>query len=229
MPDGHGALALVGGGEWREGATFDKRLLDASGTSEVLVLPTAAAYEYPDRAISWASDYFAKLSVKVIPLMVLAHSDAQDAQNAAIISQARFIYLGGGSPLHLRSVLKDTLCWDAIVSAWNGGATVAGSSAGAMVLTDPMVDPRGGAYTLGLGLVRNMAFVPHYSGWSHDRRKRTLELSGRSVVIVGADERTALIRWPNGKWESDGVGEVVAYHQGEPIGLDGLEAFVELA
>ena len=57
----------------------------------------------------------------------------------------------GGSPMHLRSVLKGSAVLAALREAWRGGAVVAGSSAGAMVLTDPMVDPRGGALTVGLG------------------------------------------------------------------------------
>ena len=36
-----------------------------------------------------------------------------------------------------------------------------------MVLTDPMVDPRGGALTLGLGMVDNLTVVPHF-GDEHD-------------------------------------------------------------
>ena len=35
-----GTLALVGGGEWRDGCSFDAGLLDAAGTTDVLVLPT---------------------------------------------------------------------------------------------------------------------------------------------------------------------------------------------
>ena len=46
-----GILALVGGGEWSEGCSFDAELLAASGSDEVLVLPTAAAYEHPERLV----------------------------------------------------------------------------------------------------------------------------------------------------------------------------------
>ena len=68
-----GVLALVGGGEWRDGCkAFDAELLKASGGTEVLVLPTAAAYEHPERAVEWATRYFAGLGGTVRGLMVLA-------------------------------------------------------------------------------------------------------------------------------------------------------------
>ena len=40
-----GHLALVGGGEFAEGCSFDASLLEASGGDTVLVVPTAAAYD----------------------------------------------------------------------------------------------------------------------------------------------------------------------------------------
>ncbi len=52
-----GMLALVGGGEFRDGCTFDRTLLDAvEGDVEVLVLPTAAAFEHPERVVAEAID-----------------------------------------------------------------------------------------------------------------------------------------------------------------------------
>jgi hypothetical protein len=49
-----GTVALVGGGEFRASAAVDRALLELSGADRVLVLPTAAAYEHPDRAVSAA-------------------------------------------------------------------------------------------------------------------------------------------------------------------------------
>ena len=46
-----------------------------------------------------------------------------------------------------------------------------------MVLSDPMVDPRGGAFTVGLGLVPRVAVVPQVEQWSADRLHRTLDLA----------------------------------------------------
>ena len=141
-----GELALVGGSEWSEGCeTFDQELLQASGTREVLVLPTAAAYWHPERAVETAASYFSEFGASVKGCMVLRRADAEDKSNAGTVRAARFIYLAGGSVLHLRSVLKASAVWEALVEAWTAGAVLAGSSAGAMVLGDTMVDPRGGA------------------------------------------------------------------------------------
>src|ERR1700680_848557 len=52
-----GPLALVGGGEWSDGCDFDVELLAASGGDEVLVLPTAAAYEHPEKAVATAAGW----------------------------------------------------------------------------------------------------------------------------------------------------------------------------
>ena len=217
-----GVLALVGGAEWQEGCTFDAELLDASGGAEVLVLPTAAAYEHPERAVETAARWFEGLGGKVRGLMVLGRPDADDQANADAVASAGFVYLGGGSPLHLRSVLKETKVWDALVHAWQGGAVVAASSAGAMVLGDPMVDPRGGAYTLGLGLIEQLALIPHHDTWPAERAHRTMQLAPRGVPLVAVDERTALIRGADGGWRVAGAGSAQVFLDGQPVGLDAL-------
>jgi cyanophycinase len=217
-----GVVALVGGAEWQDGCTFDRGLLEAAQTTDVLVLPTAAAYEHPDRAVATAQAWFEKLGAKATGLNVLRRPDAEDEANAAAVRQARLLYLGGGSPLHLRSVLKDTLVWEALVHAWQDGAVIAGSSAGAMVLTDPMVDPRGGAFTLGLGLVEQLAVIPHFNSWSHDKAHRTIALATKGLAVVGIPEQTALIRDADGTWRSEGVGDVAVFVNGEAADLSAL-------
>lgn len=218
----HGPLALVGGGEWREGCTFDARLLELSGGREVLVLPTAAAYEHPDRAVESAARWFEGLGATVRGLPVLRRPDAQDQAHVAAVKEARFIYIGGGSPLHLRSVLKSSSLWQALVEAWHNGAVLAGSSAGAMVLTDPMVDPRGGAFTLGLGLISQLAVIPHADGWSHEKSHRTITLAPPDLPVVAIDERTALILDHDSGWTASGAGQVRVWLKGEETGLDAL-------
>jgi cyanophycinase len=217
-----GTLALVGGGEWQDGCSFDADLLAASGGTDVLVLPTAAAYEKPDQAVESAMRWFTALGATAAGLMVLGRRDTSEEANVEAVRSARFIYLGDGSPLHLRSVLKESRLWLALEEAWRGGAILAGSSAGAMVLGDPMVDPRGGAFTLGLGLLENVAVLPHASNWSHDRVHRTIKLAPAGVALAAIDERTALIRTGDGSWSVDGVGEVSIYQGGQEVGLEAL-------
>lgn len=221
-----GTLALVGGAEWSDGCDFDAELLAGSGGDEVLVLPTAAAYEHPEHAVATASTWFAGLGAKVVGLDVLQRPDALDPDRAAAVRAARFVYLSGGSPLHLRSVLKGTPVWDALVAAWDDGAVVAGSSAGAMVLCDPMVDPRGGAFTVGLGLVVNLAVLAHAEA-DVDRvhvHHRTFELASAGLPVVAITERTALLRDPDGTWRGAGAGSVRVFVDGEEAGLGALPA-----
>jgi len=217
-----GTLALVGGAEWRDGCDFDAQLLAAGGTTEVLLIPTAAAYEHPDRLTAAAERWFADLGATVRTLPVLTRADALKAENVAPVAEARCIYLAGGSPMHLRSVLKDSPVWDALLAAWQDGASVVGSSAGAMVLCDPMVDPRGGALTLGLGLIEQLAVIPHHDTWSEDKAKRTLHIAPAGLPVVGVDERTALVRDPHGTWTVAGVGEAVVYLDATPAALSVL-------
>jgi cyanophycinase len=215
-----GPLALVGGGEWREGSDLDAELVARSG-GEVFVLPTAAAYERPERAVATARAFFDRLGAKVVPVMALSRADAEDPAVAGAVRAAPFVYLSGGSPLHLRSVLKGSALLHALRAAWYAGAIVAGSSAGAMVLTDPMVDPRGGAFTVGLGFVRDLAVVPHYRGELTPALRRTLELAPPACALVALAEQTAVVREPDGTWRSAGPGPVAVYVDGQ---LDSLAA-----
>jgi cyanophycinase len=217
-----GTLALVGGGEFTPGCDFDATLLEASDGAEVVLVPAGAAYEHPDRLVAAAQAWFEGLGGSAVAVPILTRRDAMDVDNAAIVRQARFVYLAGASPMHLRSVLKDTPTWDALVHAWQDGAVVAGSSAGAMVLTDPMVDPRGGAFTVGIGVVAPLAVVPHADTWSDDKLHRTQVLAPKATPVAGVDERTALLRLPDGGWRVEGVGHVRVWLGGEPADLDAL-------
>ncbi len=225
VPKTCGPIAFVGGNEWGEGATYDRTLLEWSGSDKVTVLPTAAAFEHPQKAVDTASNWFSALGASVEGLMVLNRSDAFEERFIDAISKSRFIYLGGGSPLHLRSIFRDSPVYDAIIKAWHGGAVLAGSSAGAMVLGNPMVDPRGGAFTVGLGLVNNFSVIPHFDTGNPERIARSFALAPPKIVVAGIPERTALMRDPQGIWTYGGVGVVSTFLEGKPCDfslLDGL-------
>ncbi len=210
-PQDHpGPLVLVGGGEFQTGCDFDRDLANQAG-SQLLLIPTAAAYENPSQVFENASSWFASFGVTVHCANIFTRHDADDKEMCKQIAESRFIYISGGSALHLKSVLKGSLAFQALEEAWRSGATVIGSSAGAMVLTDPMVDPRGGAFTLGLGLVEGMSVVPHYESYSDEKAHRTVGIAPQDLALVGIDAQTAIIRQPSGGWSKLGSGRVFVY------------------
>jgi cyanophycinase len=210
-----GTLALLGGGEWTEQSqAVDERLLERANGKEVLVLPTAAAFEHPDRAVERAQTYFEGLGAKVRGLMVVNRRDAESDANVAAVKEAKFVYFADGSPLHLRSVLKGSALYDAIVRGYQGGAVLAASGAAATVICDPMVDPRGGAYTVGLGLVTGLAVFPYHGTAADHIRERSIDLLSNDAVLAGVDEHTALVRAGEGDWEVVGAGRVAIYRRG---------------
>jgi cyanophycinase len=230
MPNKRGTLALVGGGEWTDACRpLDTRLLEQADGAEVLILPTAAAFEHPEREVERAAAWFDQLGAKTRGLMVLNRRDAEADANVTAVSNARFVYIGDGSPLHLRSVLKDSALYAGLVQAFEHGAVIAASGAGATVLCDPMVDPRGGAYTVGLGMVQGLAVFPYHGTAADHIRERSVDLLSANAVLVGVDEHTALVREDTGAWEVVGAGRVTVYRNGAKPKTSKGGSTVELA
>ena len=164
-----GCLALVGGGEFTDGCSFDAGLWAQSGAAEVLVLADRCGLRAPAAARRQAVAWFAALG-----------ATGPRARRRSAARRPRRGERRGGSPARGSSTSsavrrctcarcsRTRRCGTPSCAAWDGGAVLAGSSAGAMVLCDPMVDPRGGAFTLGLGLLANLAVIPAHDHWSAD-------------------------------------------------------------
>jgi cyanophycinase len=217
-----GPLALIGGTEWTDGCDFDAALLAMSGGTEVTMLPGAAAFENPAKAIARAEHWFADLGATVRVVPVYRRAESSDPAAIDAVRTARFIYLADGSAAHLRSMLKDTPLVDALVAAWDEGAVLAASAQAATALCDVMVDPRGGAFTVGLGVITWLTVIPRYDEWSKEKSQRTIRMAPASLVVAGIDDRTALIRSPNNEWSVSGAGKVTLFRGHKLVGLDAL-------
>ena len=222
-----GTIALQGGGPFAANDELDTRLLrdvltGANGAGDraregasprVVVLPTADAYEHPERLVAAAMNWAERLGgaaggFEVEALMVMRRGEALESGPADVVRRARVVYLVGDQPLHLRSVLKGTPVWDAISEVLADGGLVVATGGSADAVCDPMIDPRGGAFTLGLGLVTGLALVTEAETWSPERLHRTLVLANTPVARLPTGAALVL---RDGAWEQ--VGEVAL--QGE--------------
>jgi cyanophycinase len=201
-----GVIALVGGGPFVANDDLDRRLLGAARADRVAVLPTADAYEQPSLLIGDAERWAERLGVEIDPMMVLQRRHAEDEATADAVRAARAVWLVGDSSMHLRSALKQTAVLRAMSDVLAAGGIVAAVGNSAAALCDPMLDQRGGAFTLGLGLVQGVTVIPGVEEWSEDRRHRTLTLANTPVVELPTG--SALLRRTSG-WEL--VGDPVVH------------------
>lgn len=201
-----GIIALQGGGPFTANDDLDRRLLAEVGAEHVVVLPTADAFERPADLVASAMAWADRLEVGVEALMVLTRSEALESDAATVVAAARAVYFVGDSPIHLRSVLTDTPLWEAVGAVVAAGGLVVGVAGSASALCDPMTDPRGGAFTIGLGLVGGLAVATETEGWTHERLHRTLDLA--DVPLVELPTGSALVRRDDG-WEQ--VGDVTVH------------------
>ena len=210
-----GLLVLAGGAEFGDGMeAADRRAIERAGgfDAPICILPTAAA---PDnnhlRAGGNGMRWFKSLGARNVTLLnVIDPASANDETLAASVRTSRLIYMLGGFPRHLGETLKGSACWRAALDAYNEGAVIAGSSAGAMVLCEQYYDPYERKLLPGLNLVSKACVIPHHNrsgiGWVEQFRHLLPQ-----ATLIGIDESTALIGEPGGTWQVYGPGEVTVY------------------
>ncbi|MCE2458575.1 MAG: Type 1 glutamine amidotransferase-like domain-containing protein [Dehalococcoidia bacterium] len=210
-----GRLALVGGDEFRASCeSMDVAILAATGVAApvVLIVPTAAAFENPARAADNGVRHFRALGADARPLMVLDHDDAMDAGTAAEVESADVVYLTGGNPAHLLDTLRDSLLLDAIQSRLDSGGTLAGSSAGAMVMGSWMRFR--GEWTRTLGIAAGIATLPHHDRADPDTVVEELGSAPDDLTAVfGVDGAAGALSGTDG-WTALGDGRVTVYEGG---------------
>jgi cyanophycinase len=190
-------VVLQGGGPFTANDEFDAQILSAH-PGYVAILPTAEAFENPDDLVQLSVAWAKRLGITTKLCAVYSRADAREESFATIIAQAAVVYVVGDSPIHLRSTLKDTVVFDA-VAAHSCVVATAGSAA---AMCDPMVDPRGGAFALGLGLVSGVAAITESEKWPDERLQRTLSLANTSVAQIPTG---AALIYDDGTWSTHGA------------------------
>jgi cyanophycinase len=210
-----GPLALVGGDELNPGnEEQDRILVAAAGAGPAYVLATAAARQRPDAAVANAKRWFKGLGLEIEELPATARAHVADPELVRRAEAGRFFYLVGGDPGLVPKILGGTQLWAAVVAAWDRGAALAGSSAGAMAFgewtltRDRMPGDTLRRYTPALGLLRGLAVLPHFDTFGHRWAEAALESAPRpDVMLLGVDERTAAM-FVDRRWWVRGPGAV---------------------
>ena len=217
-----GPVALVGAGEFLPAmAEFDRGLLELTGRERprVVILPTASFPDGEDVFRRWAAlgvEHFRGLGAEVEPVLVRQTADVTDGTCIQAIGEADLVYLSGGKPDHLARVLMTSQLGAALVEANGRGAILAGCSAGAMVLAERQMEMRRRLllwplrWRSGLGLVPQVAVVPHYNAWPEPVTALIALQAPRGATVVGIDEGTAVVG-RDGAWQVHGDARVTVW------------------
>jgi cyanophycinase len=224
-----GSLVIVGGGP-RGVAITDKFIALAGGVghARILVLPMASSL--PETGPESVEE-FRKRGVAAWS-MNLTREQAMDAATARTLDSATGIWFPGGDQVRIMAVLDGTPTAAAIRARYADGAVIGGTSAGAAVMSTPMItgDERspGGSRrdttqsfitiaredvvtSSGLSLVPGAIVDQHFLRRRRHNRLISLVLEHPSLLGIGIDESTALVIEPGHRWSIIGESAAIVY------------------
>lgn len=209
---GKGRIMIIGGNEDKEGdCLILRRFISlAGGTSARIALLTTAT-EFPREVGATYQELFLGLGADQVDIVMIP--DRQTARQTSLgstIEAASGIFFTGGDQLRLTSILGGSTVDAAIRRAVRRGVVVAGTSAGASVMSDTMIvdgdssdTPKKSTLTMahGMSLVHGMVIDQHFAQRGRINRLLAAVAQNPKVLGVGIDEDTALIVAPDGQCE----------------------------
>ncbi len=194
---GAGWLVLLGGGHWEETETIHSQAISAiNDESPIAFIP--AADPDPTYGESFLS-FYAELGAPhgyVVP--IIDQQSANDPVNYRRLANASLIYIGDGNIKRLIEALDGTSAIDAIAAAFDGGAVIAGASAGAMLLGRWGVSTEQGKISPGWGWISDALIVPHYSAERTPYVRAALQRYPDAIAL-GIPDEVALALGPEGE------------------------------
>lgn len=209
-----GALVVIGGGLSADNEAVYRAILEArDGAGPVCVIATAGADPEGSAASAvaridrWGGEGTA------LPLP-LPESEAEAAWSPEVVEAlgacSGFYFTGGVQSRILRLFRPEgafTPAWEALMERWRQGAVVAGSSAGAAMMSDPMIaggssvgallngiDEDGVLLAGGMGFLPDLLVDQHFLARGRMGRLLVATLEEGGVPLgAGIDENTALV------------------------------------
>lgn len=215
----NGNLIIIGGAEDKKG---DKEILKRvakyiDSEKEKLIIATIAT-EYPEKSYQNYKNVFSNLGVKnIYKLDISSREDAFKKKNVELINNSNLLFFTGGDQLRITSMIGGSPVYNAIKKLCINGGLIAGTSAGASVMSDTMIvqgkdDESPHKCTLkmspGLGLVKNIIIDQHFAQRGRIGRLLTAIAQNPEVLGIGIDEDTAIVVSDKGTAEVIGSGAV---------------------
>jgi cyanophycinase len=219
------ALIIIGGHEDKEKDRLILKAVAKRTGAGKLVIVTAAS----DRQNELADDYetvFRGLGVRhVYKLKIESREDAMSEKSVKILADADTVFFTGGDQLKITSQLGMTPVCDRLQEIYDSGGTIAGTSAGASVMsttmmvggTDESTMRLGGGLQLapGLGFIDDVIIDQHFSERGRVGRLIGAVAQNPRSLGVGIDENTAILVEQGNRFSVIGEGGVCV--------LDGME------
>jgi cyanophycinase len=213
-----GTLIIIGGGE-RKGdeLTVLQEVARRAGNGKLVVATIATA----EPRETW-EDYrkiFTKLGVKKVEwLDVRVREEGFKEEVVRILDGATVVFFTGGDQLKITSQLGDSLVYRRIEEIYEQGGTIAGTSAGASVMSETMLISGDGdeshkvntvlGMAPGLGFIRNVVIDQHFAQRGRLGRLLGAITQNPRTLGIGLDENTAIILDDNEGLEVVGAGAV---------------------
>ena len=207
-PDGddapNGCLILIGGGEDRDPSGHRTILREIARRVHggKLVLATVASRE-PEAYFEDYTRAFADLGIgELVHLYVGDRSELSDFEKVRALDDATGIFFSGGDQLRITSQIGDSGIEAKVRALYRSGGLIAGTSAGAAVMSENMlvrgqssVSHRLGDVQMapGLGLIRDVIIDQHFAQRGRfGRLMGAVALNPRELGL-GIDEDTAVM------------------------------------
>ena len=214
-----GNLIIIGGAEDKRGKKeILKKVAEYINTKEDKMLIATIATEYPEKTYDDYKNVFIKLGIKNIDkLDISKREDAFNDKNINLIKTTNLLFFTGGDQLRITSMIGGTPIYNVIKELCSNGRVIAGTSAGASVMSDTMIvegedDESPHKCTLkmspGLGLVKNIIIDQHFAQRGRVGRLLTAIAQNPEVLGIGIDEDTAILVSDKGTAEVIGSGAV---------------------
>lgn len=198
----HTSLLIIGGAEDKAGrATVLRRFvrLAGGGNAKIVIIPTASSV--PEAAVQTYTALFTRFgAAEIVAIDPPSRPAAADAALAQVIDNATGVFMTGGNQLKLAQLLVGTPLAEAISRAHHRGAVVAGTSAGASIMSRFMISlgadgvtprQRTGQLTSGLGLLPGVIVDQHFDQRARYGRLMSMVASSPDLLGIGIDEDTA--------------------------------------